>query len=150
MGVFFYNLRDHRRMTFGKFVQIGAVVYINSGKYKGKLATIVNIVDQARVLVDGPCTGVPRDVISMKSIQLTKFTTDAKLGAKTSTVKKCWEKAGITDKWNASSWAISLEQKKKRQNLNCFDRFKLMKLKQARRVIISREVARLNKANKSA
>jgi len=56
-------------MTFNKFVEIGAVVYVNSGKYKGKLATIVNIVDQARVLVDGPCTGVPRDVISMKSIQ---------------------------------------------------------------------------------
>merc|ERR1712202_121423 len=98
-----------------------------------------------RVLVDGPCTGVPRDVISMKSIQLTKFKTNATLGAKTATVKKCWEKAEIDSKW-----AASLKQKERRQNLNCFDRFKLMKLKQARRVIISREVARLNKANKQA
>jgi len=65
-------------------------------------------------------------------------------------VKKCWEKADIDAKWAASSWAVSLKQKERRQNLNCFDRFKLMKLKQARRVIISREVARLNKANKSA
>merc|ERR1712096_577503 len=136
MGLFFITrpkLEDHRKMTFNKFVEIGAVVYVNSGKYKGKLATIVNIVDQARVLVDGPCTGVPRDVISMKSIQLTKFKTNATLGAKTATVKKCWEKAEI-DSSGPHPWAVSLKQKERRQNLNCFDRFKLMKLKQARRV----------------
>ena len=55
--------------------------------------------------------------------QLTNFTTDATLGAKSATVKKCWEKADIDTKWAESKWAVSLKQKERRQNLNCFDRF---------------------------
>merc|ERR1711915_20186 len=137
-------------MTFSRFIEIGAVVFVNSGRFKGKLATIVNVVDQTRILVDGPCSGVPREVISMKQVQLTKFKVSIAMGARTVTVKKAWEKAGISASWAESSWAKSLENKAKRANLSDFDRFKLMKLKQQRRVIISREVQRLVKEKKSA
>lgn len=36
-------------MVYGKYVEIGRVVYINSGSLKGKLAVIVDVVDQNRV-----------------------------------------------------------------------------------------------------
>lgn len=34
---------------FKKFAQIGRVIYINEGQYKGKLAVIVDIIDTNRV-----------------------------------------------------------------------------------------------------
>merc|ERR1711872_498314 len=56
-----------------KFVQIGRVVYIVDGKYKGRLAAIIDIIDTNRVLVDGPCSDVPRHAIELCEVQLTSF-----------------------------------------------------------------------------
>jgi hypothetical protein len=50
-------------MPFKKFVEIGRVAYINAGPEAGKIAAIVNVIDQNRVLVDGPTSGVRRQVI---------------------------------------------------------------------------------------
>lgn len=36
---------------FKKFAQIGRVIYINEGQYKGKLAVIVDIIDTNRVSI---------------------------------------------------------------------------------------------------
>jgi large subunit ribosomal protein L14e len=49
-------------MPFKKFVEIGRVAYINAGPEAGKIAAIVNVIDQNRVLVDGPTSGVRRQV----------------------------------------------------------------------------------------
>ncbi len=54
-------------MPFKKFVEIGRVAYINAGPEAGKIAAIVNVIDQNRVLVDGPTSGVRRQV-SLKSV----------------------------------------------------------------------------------
>ena len=51
-----------RTMPFKKFVEIGRVAYINAGPEAGKIAAIVNVIDQNRVLVDGPTSGVRRQV----------------------------------------------------------------------------------------
>merc|ERR1739838_569075 len=132
-------------MTFSKFVQIGAVVYINSGRYKGKLATIVNIVDATRVLIDGP-SGVPREVIGMKQIQLTKFTVKVSVGARTGTVKKAYDAAKINELFAETAWAKSVANKAKRASLSDFERFKLRQLKKKRNMLINREVAKMAKA----
>ena len=50
-------------MPFKKFVEIGRVAVLNGdGPNKGKIAAIVNVIDQNRVLVDGPTSGVLRQV----------------------------------------------------------------------------------------
>jgi large subunit ribosomal protein L14e len=49
-------------MPFKKFVEIGRVAYVNSGPEAGKIAAIVNVIDQNRVLIDGPTSGVRRQV----------------------------------------------------------------------------------------
>ena len=51
-------------MPFKKFVEIGRVAVLNGeGPNKGKIAAIVNVIDQNRVLVDGPTSGVLRQVL---------------------------------------------------------------------------------------
>merc|ERR1712183_959171 len=54
-------------------MQVGRVVYVNYGPCQGRLAVVVDIVDENRILVDGPTTGVDRQVIPAKRIELTKF-----------------------------------------------------------------------------
>lgn len=46
---------------------------INYGPDAGKLATIIDVIDSKRVLVDGPqsVTGVHRQVVTVKRINLT-------------------------------------------------------------------------------
>ena len=58
-------------MPFKKFVEIGRVAVLNGeGPNKGKIAAIVNVIDQNRVLVDGPTSGVLRQVKNTKVCQL--------------------------------------------------------------------------------
>uniref|UniRef100_A0A6G4ZZS3 Putative 60s ribosomal protein l14 n=1 Tax=Rhipicephalus microplus TaxID=6941 RepID=A0A6G4ZZS3_RHIMP len=59
-------------MTLRTFVEIGRVVYLTHGKYRGRLCSIVNIVDQNRAVVDGPETGVPRQAVPFKHMRLTR------------------------------------------------------------------------------
>merc|ERR1712098_785164 len=117
-------------MVYCKFIEIGTVVYINLGRHKGKLAAIVNVVDQNRLLVDGPCSSVPRCVVNLKQVQLTRFKVSLPMGARTGTLQKVWEKDDINAQWTATNWAKKIALKEKRASLSDFDRFKLMKLKQ--------------------
>ena len=72
---------------FKRFVEIGRVVLISYGPDAGKLATIVDVIDQNRLLVDGPqaLTGVHRHEINIKRITLT----DYKVAAKHNASHKC-------------------------------------------------------------
>ena len=54
-------------------VSLGRVVYINFGEHAGKLATIVDIVDGKRVVVDGPTSKVPKQLLSNRRFALTRF-----------------------------------------------------------------------------
>ena len=54
-------------------VSLGRVIYINFGHNAGKLAVIVDIIDGKRVVIDGPTTGIEKQVISNKRFALTRF-----------------------------------------------------------------------------
>jgi large subunit ribosomal protein L14e len=82
------------------------------------------------MLVDGPCTGVRRQVINLKCLYLTKFVVRIPHSARESTVRKAWLKAEIDKKWAESSWAKKLAAAKLRANCTDLDRFKLMRAKQ--------------------
>lgn len=88
---------------FKRFVEIGRVAYVSFGPHAGKLVAIVDVIDQNRVslkdtthisvvglfvgmsvdhvvvsflsqaLIDGPCTGVKRQSMPFKCMQLTDF-----------------------------------------------------------------------------
>ncbi|KJZ75876.1 hypothetical protein HIM_04700 [Hirsutella minnesotensis 3608] len=122
-----------------RLVEVGRVVVINGDHpFAGGLATIVEIVDHKRVLVDGPSAdselAVPRQSVPLSKCLLSQFTVDGLIrGMRHGAVKKLWEKNGIDAKWKESNWAKKRDQIKRRKNLTDFDRFKVMRLKKQRR-----------------
>lgn len=89
-------------------------------------------------MIDGPSSDaklvVPRQAIALANVLLAPLKVD-KLprAARTGTVQKAWEKAGIDSKWKESSWAKRKEQGERRRALTDFERFKVLRLKKQRR-----------------
>lgn len=102
------------------------MVQINYGADKNKLAVIVEIVDHNRALIDGPLTGVARQVLSFRRMNLTKFKCEVPRAARSKVVAKYFEQAQILTQWNATSQAKKLVKAEIRRNLTDFDRFKVM------------------------
>ena len=132
-------------MVFKRYVEVGRIVLINFGPEKEKLATIIDIVDQNKCLIDGPeeITGVSRQVISYSRIALTDLTVKIQRNARQTTLKKAWEAGDTLNKWESSSWAKKLSAKKRRANLNDFDRFKVMVARKQRNEIIAKKMTEL-------
>jgi len=132
--------------VFKRYVEVGRVVLINFGPDSGKLATIIDIVDQNKCLIDGPedVTGVSRQVISFTRIALTDLVAKIQRNARQKTLKKAWTEGDILAKWEATSWAKKLSSKKKRANLSDFDRFKVMVAKKQKSAIIAKKMAELS------
>eukprot|EP01017_Pseudomicrothorax_dubius_P000093 TRINITY_DN0_c1163_g1_i1.p1 TRINITY_DN0_c1163_g1~~TRINITY_DN0_c1163_g1_i1.p1 ORF type:complete len:155 (+),score=61.40 TRINITY_DN0_c1163_g1_i1:55-519(+) len=117
-------------MTFKNFVQIGRVVYINYGPLAGRLAVIVDVIDQNRALVDGPGFGVDRQSIPFRRVALTKFRISLSRGISSARLQKHLEKFDLKGKWAKTSLAQRLAIRKKRALLNDFERFKVQLLRQ--------------------
>lgn len=132
-------------MVFTRYVEVGRVVLINYGPDAGKLATIIDIVDQNKCMVDGPeeITGAARQVIPYKRIALTDLTVKVQRSARAKTLAKAWEAGGTLAAWENSSWAKKLAAKKKRASLSDFDRFKVMIAKKQKAAIIAKKLAEL-------
>merc|ERR1712060_83621 len=108
------------------------------GPCAGKLCTIIDIVDQKRVVVDGPesVTGVRRHMMPIKRLSLTDFKATIPRGAREKTLKLALEKDDIMNKWSATSWAKKLKSKEARASMTDFDRFKLMVAKKKRAQVV--------------
>ncbi|XP_031616552.1 60S ribosomal protein L14 [Contarinia nasturtii] len=136
-------------MPFERYVETGRVAKATSGPLRGKLLTIVDIIDQTRVLVDGPETGVTRQAYRLNNLQLTKFAVKFPYHAPTRVVRKAWKNADIKAKWEASSWAQKAKDVKKRTSLNDFERFKLRYAKKARNKLLTAAYNTLKKRTKA-
>merc|ERR1719484_506606 len=69
-------------MGFTRFVQNGRVALVNFGADTGKLVTIVDVIDQNRCVVYGPSSGVPRQVMGYKRLNLTDIKIELGRGCK--------------------------------------------------------------------
>ena len=118
---------------------------MTSGPYSGNLVVIVDIINQTKALVEGPCTDVPRQALNFKSLQLTDFVISISHSTKTKLVKKAFEDAEISKKWAESAWARKLERRRQRRLLSDFDRYKVKKLKQKKSRIVKTEFNKLKK-----
>ncbi|KAL7473865.1 hypothetical protein ACHAXS_014419 [Conticribra weissflogii] len=132
-------------MGFSRFVEVGRVVLITYGPSAGKLATVIDIVDQNKCLVDGPeeITGISRQVISYSRIQLTDLKVNIQRNARAKTLKAAWKEADTMAKWEGSCWAKKLAAKSKRASLSDFDRFKVMLAKKQKSKIIAQKIKEL-------
>lgn len=121
-------------MSFKRFVEVGRVALINYGPDAGSLCTIVNIIDQNRVLVDGPApiTGVHRHELNIKRIMLTDLKVPAKLNASQGTLEKLWKEGDIASKWASTRLAKKRAARKARLASTDFERFEIMLAKKER------------------
>merc|ERR1712032_816566 len=111
---------------------------ITYGPCSGKMCTIVDIVDQKRVVVAGPesLTGVRRHMMPIKRLSLTDLKATIPRGALEKTLKLALDKDEVMKKWSASSWGKKLAAKEARSNMTDFDRFKLMVAKKNRAKVV--------------
>ncbi|KAG9236085.1 putative nascent polypeptide-associated complex subunit alpha [Amylocarpus encephaloides] len=134
-----------------RLVEVGRIVLLHGGPSDGKLATIVEIIDHKRVLVDGPATetkiAVPRQSIALAQVILTPLVLE-KLprSARTGVVAAAWKKAEIELKWQESAWAKKRAQKERRRALTDFERFKVMRLKKQARFEVRKSLAKVKAA----
>ena len=133
-------------MGFTRYAEVGRVVLVNYGKDEGKLATIIDIVDGNKCLIDGPAdlTGVDRQLIPFSRLSLTDLTVKIHRNARAKTLKAAWTAGETQSKWDESSWAKKLAAKSKRASLSDFDRFKVMVAKKQKSAIIAKKVKELS------
>ena len=126
-------------VNFTRFVQVGRVVLINYGDDAGKLATIMDIVDQRRVLIDAPSnTGVSRQIINLNRVSLTDIVvTDITKTTETRELTEAWKTQNVSGTWTKSKWAQKLAAKAKRSKTSDFARFKVMVAKKQRSKLIA-------------
>ncbi|CAB0041236.1 unnamed protein product [Trichogramma brassicae] len=137
-------------MPFERFVQTGRVAYVSHGSNKGKLVAIVDVIDQNRVLVDGPAAKIPRGQMSLSNLHLTKFRLKFPFTGSTRVVRKAWEAGKIERKWKETVWAQKVAAKEKRAALSDYDRFKLRKAKRVRNALRTEAFYRLKKVAKKS
>ncbi|KAF2741200.1 NAC-domain-containing protein [Polyplosphaeria fusca] len=129
-----------------RLVEVGRVVVFGAGPYEGRLATIVEIIDHKRVLVDGPSKDapVPRHAAALKGLSLTAIVIP-KLPRATGNgkVKDLWEKEKVEETFAESNWAKKRAQFQKRRQLNDFERFKVMKLRKQARFEVRKTLAKV-------
>merc|ERR1712194_953086 len=99
--------------------------HITYGPCAGKMCTVVDIVDQKRVVVDGPesVTGVRRHMMPIKRLSLTDLKSVIPRGAREKTLKLALTKDDTMRKFSATAWGKKLTAKTARANMTDFDRF---------------------------
>jgi large subunit ribosomal protein L14e len=132
-------------MGYSDFVQIGRAVVVVYGPLYGKLAVILDVVDQNRVLVEGP--GVKRQVLSLKRAKLTPFVVKVPRQARAATLTKAVKEFGLDEKWQKTTFAQKLARQAKRASINDFDRYKLMVVKRKRSSAMHKEFIKLGGKN---
>ncbi|XP_053688673.1 60S ribosomal protein L14 [Sabethes cyaneus] len=132
-------------MTFTRFVETGRVAKCAVGKYKGRLVAIVNVIDQNRVLIDGPTTKVPRQQYPVNHLHLTKFRVKFPFTASTKVVRKALEAFNLKEKFSSTRWQERARAKAKRCNLTDFDRFKLRLARAERNRLVNAQYKKMKK-----
>merc|ERR1712168_536423 len=107
-----YHHRTCIKMVYSKHIEIGGIVYSEKAK---KPAAIVNVISLNRLLVDDGSCG--RFEVNAKNIRLTDLKVKISWGARPGMAKKA-----------------------RRANLNDFERYKLMRLKQQKARIVNAEL----------
>ena len=140
-------------MPYKLFVEIGRVVLIESGPQAGKIAVIINVIDQNRVLIEGPTSGVKRQAYRLKQLRLTKYKVDGlKWHSRQGFVIKALKEAKIEEQWAEDPMCKQLKKVETRKAMGDFDRYKLCVAKAKRNAILNemveKKVAALKEAGK--
>merc|ERR1712112_99913 len=112
----------------------------------GKIATVVDVINQNRALIEGP--GISRQSMNIKNLYLTKLKVKINHSAKSSIVKKAWEEGEVSKKFEASGWGQRIKKATIRANLSDFEKFKVNKRKVQRKRLVNQQVNKAAKKGK--
>ncbi|CEO98954.1 Large ribosomal subunit protein eL14 domain-containing protein [Plasmodiophora brassicae] len=130
-------------MVFDKFVEVGRVIFINYGPDYGKLAVILDVVDQNRALIAGP--NVQRQQLVFKRVALTPLKLNIPRSIRQGTLLKAWASADVDAKWAETSFAKKIAKQEKRHSLTDLGRFEAMIHRKQKSFLVNKEVAKLKK-----
>merc|ERR1712072_650267 len=116
-------------------LQIGSIVRVNYGEDLNKLATVVDIIDSGRLLVEGP------ETLTGLGVGITR-------NARQKQLNKAWKDAGIQEKWDKSAYSKTLKRRATRASLNDFDRFKVMLARKSKSQKLAGAVRKMRKSAK--
>ncbi|KAJ1920594.1 hypothetical protein IWQ60_000983 [Tieghemiomyces parasiticus] len=126
------------KTTFQRYAESGRVVVLNYGPHSNKTAVIVDIIDHNRALIEGPTTGVPRQVFPLRRMILTKLVLkNLPKNAGSGYLKKLVTEQEIDAKWSTTSWAQKLARRVTRAELSDFQRFQVGYLKKQRKAALA-------------
>merc|ERR1711976_85867 len=135
------------KMSADMLMQVGRVVFVNYGPCAGRLAVVVDIVDENRILIDGPTTGVDRQVMPAKRIQLTKFRINAVMrNQHRANLTKNTKAFDLEKRWNETGFPKRLNAQRLRAQNSDFNRFKAMVLRRQ----VAKHVRSWAKKNRSS
>merc|ERR1712086_472191 len=102
---------------FDRFVEPGRLAIITYGPCAGQMCTIIDIVDQKRVVVDGPeqLTGVRRHMCPIRRLSLTDLKSNIVRGAREKTLKLALVKDNTLATWEKTAWTKKLNAQKARK-----------------------------------
>lgn len=129
-------------MPYTQFVEFGRVALISYGPLADKLAVIVDIVDDKRVMIDVIGEEAPRQMIPIKRLQLTKIVVKIARAAKKEEVAAAVKEADVVAKFYETKWGQSLKKTQAKAQLNDFQRFKYAKLAAERSRKVKEQLAK--------
>ena len=110
-------------MNTETLLRLGRVVYVNYGPLSGKIAVVVDIINENRVVVDGPGLGVTRQAISIKRLVLTKFLLgDYKMTDSQGELKKKIETFDLMKRFRSCGIGKKIAQQERRRELIPLDK----------------------------
>ena len=129
-------------MPYTQFVEVGRIAVICLGELVDKLAVIVDIVDDNRVVVDVIGSDAPRQTIAIKRFKLTDFVVKITRGADVKAVQTAVQADSIVQKFQETKWGQRIARKHACANLNDFARFKREKLIAKREELVQQQLAK--------
>eukprot|EP00300_Choanocystis_sp_HF-7_P014371 c18668_g1_i1.p1 GENE.c18668_g1_i1~~c18668_g1_i1.p1 ORF type:complete len:133 (+),score=22.26 c18668_g1_i1:52-450(+) len=132
-------------MPYKRFVEVGRVVLVNYGPDSGKLAVIIDVLDQNRALVECPNTGIIRQQLPFRRMALTDIKIEIPRSPRTQTIQKAFTEAKVSEQWEKTSWAKKRSSAVRRAALTDFERFKVTIGRKQRSNAIHKEFTKLKK-----
>lgn len=129
-------------MSFRQFVEFGRLCVVSFGPLADKLAVIVDIVDDKRVLVDVVGDETSRQVLPVKRIRLTDFVTKIERAAAPKDVAAAVKAANLVEKFEQTKWGKKSAAARAKSQMNDFQRFKWAKLAEKRDDLVKAELAK--------
>ena len=106
------------------------MVFINFGPDSGKIAVVIDFITDTSILIEGPTSGVERQVIPLCRVEVTKFRVAKVLrNQRSSVLKKLCEEFKLNERWAATEKAKRHSKQVRRAELTDFERFKVVTLR---------------------